>query len=260
MVTSHGMYADIVVTRFDASKLTIAIEPGGSISGLADPGLIRHRGGQIVEGSPTGFTADSSVFDSESNGTAREHAEPTGSVSTTVSAGGRVALALDPSRKHLTVRALAGTASVRAGSASLTLARGQEARAERGGRDAPGAAAGPRRDDRRRHRPELGSRAPHGAPPPRGPGPGARPLPAHPHPVDRLGDGRSDAAGGDGEEGNVVLQKRLTLAARANRIVCLALPAKARGIPVGTPLTIALGVRAGSRRSLATRAIPLTAG
>ena len=65
---------------------------------------------------------------------------------------------------------------------------------------------------------------------------------------------------GTAKKGNVVLQKRLTLPARANRIVCLALPAKARGIPVGTPLTIALGIRAGSRRSLATRAISLTAG
>ena len=213
-----------------------------------------------MEGSPTGFTADSSVFDSESNGTAREHAEPTGSVSTTVSAGGRVALALDPSRKHLTVRALAGTASVRAGSASLTLARGQEARASAGAvtRLAPppdlaatiGAAtvlsSGPVRLTAPRR---LGARALARA---------------------RCLRTRIQSTGsatvavtllvGTAKKGNVVLQKRLTLAARANRIVCLALPAKARGIPVGTPLTIALGVRAGSRRSLATRAIPLTAG
>ena len=123
VVTSHGTYADIDLTRADGTVVSLSIEPGGSIGSGPDPMIIRHRGGRIIAGSLAGFTADSSAFDSGPNSMA---AAPSGSVRTTVTKG-RVALALDPSGRALTVRSLAGKAVVQAGSATLALPAGAEA-------------------------------------------------------------------------------------------------------------------------------------
>jgi hypothetical protein len=259
VVTSHGTYAEIAVTRFDGTTTTIAIEPGGSIEGLGDPGLLRHRGGRVIAGSLAGFTADSAVFDAGPNEAARGHAEPTRSVRTTVGPGGKVSLELDPARRHLVVRALAGTASVTAGSSSLTLAKGQEARATGSAvvRLAPppdlartiGAATVLTSGPVRLTAPgRLGTRALARA----------RCLRTR---IQSTGGAKVlvTLLVGTARKGNVVLQKRLTVIAGTDRALCLALPPKARGIPAGTPLTIALGVRAGTRRTLATRAVALTA-
>ena len=123
VVTSHGTYADVNLTRADGTVVSLSIEPGGSIGSGPDPMVIRHRGGRVIAGSLAGFTADSSVFDSGPNAMA---AAPSGVVRTTVTKG-RVALALDPSGRALTVRSLAGKAVVQAGSATLALPAGAEA-------------------------------------------------------------------------------------------------------------------------------------
>ena len=57
--------------------------------------------------------------------------------------------------------------------------------------------------------------------------------------------------------GAVVSQARASLAAGAERAICLPLSTKARALPPGTPLRLGLGVRAGSLRRVATAPLRL---
>ncbi|HWH15030.1 MAG TPA: hypothetical protein VNT51_09800 [Miltoncostaeaceae bacterium] len=54
---------------------------------------------------------------------------------------------------------------------------------------------------------------------------------------------------GTARRGALVVQSRVSGAAGARRTVRLPLGPRARGLPAGTPLTVALGVRAGTRRT-----------
>lgn len=254
IVTSHGTYADVDLTRADGTVVSLSIEPGGSIGSGPDPMVIRHRGGRVIAGSLAGFTADSSIFDSGSNAHA---AAPPATVRTTV-AKGRVALALDPSGRTLTVRSLAGKAVVQAGSATLALPAGAEALATSTKvRRLPAA-------------PDL-TRA---VPLPRVLAAGPVRLVVPRRISSRsLSDARCLATrlrstgsaqvlvtllAGTAKRGSLITRSRIGVRAGPERRLCLPLSAKARGIPVGTPLTVALGVRAGAVRRLATSRIQLT--
>jgi hypothetical protein len=57
----------------------------------------------------------------------------------------------------------------------------------------------------------------------------------------------------------VVAQRALSFAGPGTRSLCLALPTRARALPAGAPLVIALGTRAGLRRDLALRRLVLVA-
>ncbi len=253
VVTSHGTYADVDLTRADGTVVSLSIEPGGSIGSGPDPMVIRHRGGRVIAGSLAGFTADSSVFDSGPNAMA---AAPSGVVRTTVTKG-RVALALDPSGRALTVRSLAGKAVVQAGSATLALPAGAEALATSTKvRRLPPA-------------PDLSRVVP--APRVLAAGPVQLVVPRRIS-SRSLSDARCLAVGlrstgsaqvlvtllaGTATRGSLITRSRLGVRAGLERRLCLPLSPKARGIPVGTPLTVALGVRAGALRRLSTGRIQL---
>jgi hypothetical protein len=254
VITSHGMYADIEITRADGTVVKVTLEPGGSISGLADPMLIRHRGGTIIEGSAAGFSSDSAVWDSAPSTHA---ADPNSSVRTTVSKGS-VRLSLDPGNRTLTVHGISGTATVQAGGATLSVPPG-------------GDAVATARTVRKLPRAVDLSRVV----------PGPRTLSAGPVRlvVPRAISARSLAGArclatritstgsarvlvtlltGTARRGGLIAQFRATARAGLDARLCVPLSAKARGIPVGTPITIALGVRAGALRRLATAPIRLT--
>lgn len=252
VVTSYGTFAEVEITRFDGSVVTLSIDPGGSIQAGSDPGILRHRGGRIIEGSATGFTADSEVFSAGPN--SREMAT---SLVRTTSTGGKVALALDPSRKRLTVRALTGRAQVQAGGRTITLAAGAEALATATGVRR----LGPPPDvSRAIPSPRTLTAGPVGLRVPRA-------VSARSLAVARCLATRARASGpatilvtlltGTAKKGAVVAQVRAVLAAGAQRAVCLRLDAKARALPPGTPLRLALGVRAGSLRRVATAPLRL---
>ena len=254
VVSSHGMYATIDITRYDGTAVTVTLEPGGSISAGSDPGLIRHRGGNIVAGSAAGFTADSAAFDA---GTNQKALSPSSPVRTTVTGGGRVALSLDPGRQAVTVRNLAGSVQVSSGSAIATVAPGKEVLAAAGRvRSLPP----PPNLARSVLDPRVIS---------------ARPVSlVMPGRITTRALSRSSCLGtearavgsaqvlvtlliGNARHGGVVSQRRLALGAGTSRVVCLPLPPKVRRISAGTPLTIALGVRAGAVSRLATGRIQL---
>jgi len=255
VVTSHGMYAHVQVTRFDGTVVTLSIEPGGSIEGGANPGVIRHRGGTIVAGSAAGFTADSAAFD---GGTGQQALSPSAPVRTTVTGGGRVALSLDPARSRLTVRNLAGRVRVESGRSAVTVARGKDVLATPGRVRALPAP------------PNLAAAVPAPRTIAAGPVqllmPGSittRSLARARCLATRLRSTGSATVlvtllAGTARRGAVVAQRRLSVGAGSDLKVCLPLSVKARGIPAGTPLTMALGVRAGARRLLATGRIRLS--
>ena len=253
IISSHGMYAQIQITRSDATVVTVSIEPGGSIEGGPDPGVIRHRGGTIVAGSAAGFTADSAAFDRPS----QQALAPSAPVRTSVTGGGRVALSLDPGRSRLTVRNLAGQVRVEAGRSALTVARGTDVLATAGlvrALPAP---------------PDLASVVP--APRTIAAGPVQLLMPgsitARSLARARCLSTRVRSTGraqvlvtllvGTARRGGLVAQRRLSVGAGTSQRVCLPLSAKARGIPAGTPLTLALGVSAGGLRRLATGKVRL---
>ena len=254
VITSYGTFAEVDITRADGTVVSLSLDPGGSISAGADPMVIRHRGGRIIAGSLAGFTADSAIFDAGPNAQA---VVPPATVRTTVT-NGRVSLALDPTGRNLTVRSLAGTAQVQVGSATLTLPVGAEALATSAAvRRLPPPAdlarvvvaprvlvAGPVQLVVPRR---IAARSLTGA----------RCLTTR---IRSAGSARVlvTLLTGTADSGSAIAQVRTGVRAGPARPLCLPLSAKARGIPVGTPLTIALGVRAGALRRLATLRIPLT--
>jgi hypothetical protein len=254
VITSHGMYATLDLTRADASVVTLSLEPGGSIGAGADPMLIRHRGGTVVAGSLAGFTSDSAIWD---RGSGEQAVTPNATVKTTVTKG-RVRLELDPARRSLTVRNLAGQVRVQSGGSALTVPVGQDALATSSKvRRLPAA-------------PNLAS----GVVAPRlltaGPVQLLAPSRLTGRSLSRArclatrlrSTGSAQALvtllAGTARRGSVVVQRRVSVGAGSDLKVCLPLSVKARGIPAGTPLTIALGVRAGTRRLLTTGRISLT--
>jgi hypothetical protein len=183
-------------------------------------------------------------------------ARPTVSVLTTVT-GGRVALALDPSQRNLTVRNLGGKVEVQAGATTLAVPRG-------------GDAVATARRARRLAPPVDLARA---IPSPHAITAGAVTL-VFPGKLTTRALSRARCLGvqlrgsgtavarvtfltGTARRGTVVSQRTAAVADGAARGLCLPLSAKAKGIPAGTPLTVALGTRAGTSRRLATGRVVL---
>jgi hypothetical protein len=256
VVTAHGIEAEVELVRPDDTVVKLLLYPLAHIKAGGDPRIIFHRGGKILAGSPAGFEVGSNFVGPSGN--AREgHAATT---ATTTVTNGRVELELAPGGRRLVVRSLAGNVQVAAGGAALPLAPGKDALAT-----PAGVRALPPAPDLARL--AAGSRVISAGPvslatPPQ--------ITTRSLSVARcLGmELRSRAPAralvsvlvGSQRRGRVVAQRLELMRGLDARRVCLPLSAQVRALPAGTPLTLALGTRAGTRRQLALRRVVIASG